>query len=82
MPRQCGVACLKTYARNGHKKPFSRGRTFNAERFQTCVCGLFYSWPVAPQQSRLRFKQRSKLGSFSLLFPTALTLRQEINLTA
>ncbi len=26
--------------------------------------GLFYSWPVAPQQSRLRFKQPPKLSPF------------------
>ena len=34
----------------------------------TLFRGLFYSWPVAPQQSRLRFKQPPNLGSFSLLF--------------
>jgi len=32
------------------------------------VWGLFYSWPVAPQQSRLRFKQPPNLRFFSLLF--------------
>ncbi len=30
--------------------------------------GLFYSWPVAPPQSRLRFKQPLKLSPFPLLF--------------
>ena len=32
------------------------------------VWGRFYSWPVAPQQSRLRFKQSPNLILFSLLF--------------
>lgn len=31
---------------------------------QTCVCGRPYSWPGAPQQSRLRFGQLPKLRSF------------------
>ncbi len=78
----------------GHKKPLSRGRTFNAEwclswanRGRTFnaslrVWGLFYSWPVAPQQSRLRFKQLPKLGSFSLLFFTVLPRAVGINLGA
>jgi hypothetical protein len=59
-----GDICLKTKNHSAEGEPSTLeelvwadqpGRTFNAGT----RLGLFYSWPVAPQQSRLRFKRQT-----------------------
>jgi hypothetical protein len=59
---------LKNHSAEGEPSTLSGIRAGPAEG-ETCnagwrVWGLFYSWPVAPQQSRLRFKQPPNLSPF------------------
>jgi hypothetical protein len=69
------VNTLKPMPGTGKKRPQAEGEPSTLGALQWGLAegepatpglfrGLFYSWPVAPQQSRLRFKQPPNLAFF------------------